>query len=60
VDVTSGEKLDGLRTKGANVSTVDVTSKESISAFKKFIGEATIDLLLNIAGMLLCYQVDNL
>lgn len=47
VDVNNGDKLKSL---GCKVSQLDVTSQESINAFKQQYGDGPLDLLLNVAG----------
>ncbi|KAF4313381.1 Short-chain dehydrogenase/reductase SDR [Botryosphaeria dothidea] len=47
VDVNDGDKLKSL---GCKVSQLDVTSQESINAFKQQYGDGPLDLLLNVAG----------
>ncbi|KAJ9605701.1 hypothetical protein H2200_009550 [Cladophialophora chaetospira] len=51
VDRDEGEGLKALKAKNAHTAEVDVTSPESINKFKDSIGDTTIDLLLNIAGV---------
>ena len=51
LDVNVGPKLESLIQDGVQISNVDVTSQTSIDSFKKLVGDETIDLLLNIAGM---------
>ncbi|KAK7704755.1 hypothetical protein SLS57_010379 [Botryosphaeria dothidea] len=47
VDVNNADKLKSL---GCKVSQLDVTSQESINAFKQQYGDGPLDLLLNVAG----------
>jgi hypothetical protein len=47
--VVVGEKLRSLKEK-AHVSELDVTSMVSINTFKLKVGDAPVDVLLNIAG----------
>jgi NAD(P)-dependent dehydrogenase (short-subunit alcohol dehydrogenase family) len=49
-----------LKTKGAQVAQVDVTSPDSIQKFKDSLGDAPIDLLLNIAGVAAALEDDSL
>ena len=44
-----GEKLRSLKEK-ADVSELDVTSMASINTFRLKVGDAPVDILLNIAG----------
>lgn len=48
---TNGPKLRQLESEGAKTSVLDVSSVESIQAFKKTIGDTAIDILINNAGM---------
>lgn len=51
---------DPIRNLGCRYSQVDVTSLESIKSFKKEIGDAPIDMLLNIAGVMIRPEHDSL
>lgn len=44
----AGEKLKSL--SAAQTSALDVTSQESIDAFKQSLGDEPVDILLNVAG----------
>ncbi|KIM96216.1 hypothetical protein OIDMADRAFT_20990 [Oidiodendron maius Zn] len=48
---TDGPKLKQLESEGAKISVLDVSSAESIQAFKKMIGNTTIDVLINNAAI---------
>lgn len=49
-DAVEGDKLKKLAEAGAKTKRLDVTSQESISAFKESFGDQPLDFLLNIAG----------
>lgn len=55
--MTIGEPIKGL---GCKYSQVDVTSLESIKKFKNEIGDAPVDMLLNIAGVMVRPEQDGL
>jgi hypothetical protein len=61
--VIVGEKLRSLKEK-AHVSELDVTSIMSINTFKLKVGDAPVDVLLNIAGRFVgqdgLQSIDNL
>jgi short-subunit dehydrogenase len=48
---TDGPKLKQLKSEGAKISVLDVSSVESIQDFKKMISDTAIDILINNAGM---------
>lgn len=50
LDVTVGDKLRALEGPSCKIAQVDVTSVESIQAFKKSFGDQKLDVLLNVAG----------
>lgn len=52
-DAVEGDKLKQLAEAGAKTKRLDVTSPESISAFKQSLGDQPVDFLMNIAGSLL-------
>ena len=58
VDVNQGDGLKAL--KGAETATLDVTSLDSIQAFKASLGDEPIDLLLNVAGIARVNDQDTL
>ena len=58
VDVNQGDGLKAL--KGAETATLDVTSLDSIQAFKASLGDEPIDLLLNVAGIARVQDQDSL
>ncbi|KIW88329.1 uncharacterized protein Z519_10897 [Cladophialophora bantiana CBS 173.52] len=60
VDRNEGDGLQALKVKTAHVSEVDVTSPESIQKFKDSLGDTTVDLLLNIAGVAAANEDDSL
>jgi len=57
---TEGPKLKELKEAGAKISTLDVSSMESIHAFKKSFGDAPIDLLINNAAIHTGYANEKL
>ena len=61
--MVTGEKLRGFKEK-AHVSELDVTSMMSINTFKLEVGDAPVDILLNIAGRFVeqdgLQSIDNL
>ncbi|KAK4943383.1 hypothetical protein LTR10_017057 [Elasticomyces elasticus] len=59
VDRDHGEGLKVLETK-AHTATVDVTSPESIQKFKESLGDTTVDILLNVAGIAARPEKDSL
>lgn len=60
-DNVKGDGLDTLSTQGAKVGEIDVTSPDSIQAFKsKVVGETPIDILLQIAGIAVPSDKDSL
>ncbi|KAK5204326.1 hypothetical protein LTR41_010062 [Exophiala xenobiotica] len=59
VDRDHGEGLKSLASK-AHTAVVDVTSPESIEKFKESLGDVTIDILLNVAGVASGPQADSL
>ncbi|ETI27145.1 hypothetical protein G647_09827 [Cladophialophora carrionii CBS 160.54] len=60
VDRDTGEGLRALQAKKAHTAEVDVTSPESIQKFKDSLGDTTVDLLLNIAGVAAASEDDSL
>ncbi|KAK6387017.1 hypothetical protein LTS17_000282 [Exophiala oligosperma] len=59
IDRDNGNGLKALESK-AHTATVDVTSPESIQAFKQSLGDTPIDILLNVAGIAAGPQSDGL
>ena len=49
-DINLGDKLRGLEGQSCKIGRLDVTSIDSIWDVKKSIGDAKVDVLLNIAG----------
>ncbi|OAP64109.1 hypothetical protein AYL99_00081 [Fonsecaea erecta] len=60
VDREAGDGLQALKAKKARIAEVDVTSPESIQKFKDSLGDTTVDLLLNIAGVAAPNEDDSL
>lgn len=50
-DAVEGDKLKQLAEAGAKTKRLDVTSPESISSFKQYLGDQPVDFLMNIAGL---------
>ncbi|KAI1609494.1 3-oxoacyl-reductase [Exophiala viscosa] len=59
VDRDHGEGLKALGTE-AHTATLDVTSPESIQKFKESLGDTTVDILLNVAGIAAGPEKDGL
>ncbi|KAF2484688.1 short-chain alcohol dehydrogenase-like protein [Neohortaea acidophila] len=59
LDATDGEKLQSLKGSKCTTAQVDVTSVESIEKFKQSIGDEPVDLLLNIAGIMIDPEHDS-
>ncbi|KAI1101919.1 NAD(P)-binding protein [Jackrogersella minutella] len=57
VDLNSG---DALKSLGCGTARVDVSSPDSIAAFAKAYGDKPLDLLLNIAGVMVSHDRDSL
>ncbi|KIW30789.1 uncharacterized protein PV07_02491 [Cladophialophora immunda] len=60
IDRNAGDGLQALKAKKAHIAEVDVTSSESIQQFKDSLGDTTVDLLLNIAGVAASNEDDSL